>query len=193
LKEVLVVILCYFIGAIPFSYLSAQFLAHTDVRARGSGNVGATNVYRTSGAWAGLLALTGDLLKGVFTAWLGFTLGGPVLAAICSLAAIIGHCYPVYLKFRGGKAVATAGGIIFYLMPKVGFILLLLFITIIVLTRYVSLASIAAAISFPFLAYLLHYPWQYTILSVLMMLIVVYRHRENISRLIEGTEARLWG
>ncbi len=192
MKEVLVVILCYLIGSIPFSYISAQVLAHTDVRSRGSGNVGATNVYRTSGVWAGLLALAGDLLKGAVAAWLGFAIGGSVLVIICSLAAVIGHCYPVFLKFRGGKAVATAGGVVLFLMPKVGLTLLLLFIAVVVLTRYVSLGSVIVAISLPFVAYLFHYPWQYTLLSALMMLIVVYRHRENISRLKTGSEARLW-
>lgn len=192
MKEVLVVIFCYLIGSIPFSYLSAQVLAHTDVRSRGSGNVGATNVYRTSGAWVAIPALAGDLLKGAVAAWLGLTMGGALLAAICSLAAVIGHCYPLYLKFQGGKAVATAGGVILFLMPKVVLVLLLIFITVIALTRYVSLASITAAILLPFIAYLFHNPWQYVVLSVLMMLIVVYRHRENISRLKVGSEARLW-
>ncbi|HBQ25410.1 MAG TPA: acyl-phosphate glycerol 3-phosphate acyltransferase [Syntrophomonas sp.] len=191
MKEVLVVILCYLIGSIPFSYISAQVLAKTDVRSRGSGNVGATNVYRTAGVWPGLLAFIGDLLKGAVAAWLGLAMGGPVLVIICSLAAIIGHCYPLFLKFRGGKAAATAGGVVLFLMPKVGLILLLLFITTVVLTRYVSLASLIVAISLPFVAYLFHYPWQYMVLSILMMIIVVYRHRENISRLREGSEARI--
>lgn len=191
MKELLVVILCYFIGSIPFSYLSAQVLAHTDVRSRGSGNVGATNVYRTSGAWAAILALAGDLLKGSVAAWLGLAMGGSVMVIICSLASVIGHCYPLYLKFRGGKAVATAGGVILFLMPQVGLILLLLFITVIVLTRYVSLASITVAILLPFIAYLFHNPWQYVVLSALLMLIVVYRHRENISRLKAGSETRI--
>lgn len=191
MKEVLVVILCYLIGSIPFSYLSARVLAHTDVRSRGSGNVGATNVYRTSGVWAGLLAFLGDLLKGAVAAWIGLAMGGPTLVIICSLAAVIGHCYPLFLRFRGGKAAATAGGVVLFLMPKVGLILLLLFIIIVAVTRYVSLASITVAVLLPVIAYLLHNPWQYTILSALMMLIVVYRHRENIARLKAGGETRI--
>lgn len=191
MKEVLVVILCYLIGSIPFSYLSGKFLAHTDVRSRGSGNVGATNVYRTSGVWPGLLAFLGDLFKGAVAAWLGLAMGGSVLVVICSLAAVIGHCYPLFLKFRGGKAAATAGGAVLFLMPKVGVILLLLFIAVTLFSRYVSLASITVAIALPFAAYLLHYPGEYVVLSFLMMLIVVYRHRENISRLRQGSEARI--
>ncbi|MBP8819076.1 MAG: glycerol-3-phosphate 1-O-acyltransferase PlsY [Syntrophomonadaceae bacterium] len=191
MKEVLVVILCYLIGSIPFSYISAQILAHTDVRSRGSGNVGATNVYRTSGAWAAIPALAGDLLKGAVAAWLGLAMGGPIMVILCSLAAVIGHCYPLFLKFRGGKAVATAGGVVLFLMPKVGLVLLLLFITVLVVTRYVSLGSVIVAISLPFVAYLFHNPWQYTMLSALLMIVVVYRHRENISRLKAGSEARI--
>lgn len=191
MKEVLVVILCYLIGSIPFSYISAQILAHTDVRSRGSGNVGATNVYRTSGAWAAIPALAGDLLKGAVAAWLGLAMGGPIMVILCSLAAVIGHCYPLFLKFRGGKAVATAGGVVLFLMPKVGLVLLLLFITVLVVTRYVSLGSVIVAISLPFVAFLFHNPWQYTVLGALMMIIVVYRHRENISRLKAGSEARI--
>lgn len=191
MKEILLVLLCYLIGSIPFSYIAGRVLANTDVRTRGSGNVGATNVFRTSGVGAALLALAGDLLKGVLAAWLGLTLGGLFLTALCSLAALIGHCYPVFLKFRGGKAVATAGGVVLFLMPEVGLILLLIFIVVTILSRYVSLASIAVALSLPFIALILKNPWQYILLSILMAMVVVYRHRENIKKLRQGTEARI--
>lgn len=191
MKEVLLILLCYFIGSIPFSFIVARTLADVDVRSRGSGNVGATNVLRTSGKVAAVLAVAGDLLKGTLAAWLGLILGGPLLAAGCSLAAVIGHCYPVFLKFRGGKAVATAGGVVLFLMPKICLILLCLFIIIIILTRYVSLASVIVAATLPILAILLNYPWQYSLLSLLMALLVIYRHRENIKRLRQGNEARI--
>lgn len=191
MKETLLVLLCYLIGSIPFSYIAGKILAHTDVRTRGSGNVGATNVFRTSGVGAALLALAGDVLKGVLAAWLGLTLGGFLGAVLCSLAALIGHCYPVFLKFRGGKAVATAGGVVLFLMPEVGLILLLIFIVVTILSRYVSLASIAVALSLPFITIIFKNPWQYILLSVLMAVVVVYRHRENIKKLRQGTEARI--
>jgi len=191
LKEFLLILLCYLIGSIPFSYIAARVLAHTDVRTRGSGNVGATNVFRTSGTGAALLALAGDLIKGVLAAWLGLTLGGLLLAALCSLAAVIGHCYPLFLRFRGGKAVATAGGVVLWLMPKVVIILLLIFIAVVYVSRYVSLASIAVAVLLPVIALMLHNPWEYILLSVLMAALVVYRHRENIRKLRQGTEARI--
>lgn len=191
MKELLLVLLCYLIGSIPFSYLAGRFVAHIDVRTRGSGNVGATNVLRTAGAGAALLALAGDALKGVASAWLGLTLGGIMLAVFCSLAAVVGHCYPVFLRFRGGKAVATAGGVVLFLMPKVVIILLIIFIILVLVTRYVSLASIVVAVSLPIIALLQHNPWQYIMLSVLMAILVVYRHRDNIKKLREGTEARI--
>lgn len=191
MKEFLLILLCYLIGSIPFSYIAARVLAHTDVRTRGSGNVGATNVFRTSGTGAALLALAGDLIKGVLAAWLGLTLGGLLLAALCSLAAVIGHCYPLFLRFRGGKAVATAGGVVLWLMPKVVIILLLIFIAVVYVSRYVSLASIAVAVLLPVIALMLHNPWEYILLSVLMAALVVYRHRENIRKLRQGTEARI--
>ncbi|MGS0764900.1 glycerol-3-phosphate 1-O-acyltransferase PlsY [Syntrophomonas curvata] len=191
MREFLLILLCYLIGSIPFSYIAARVLAHTDVRTRGSGNVGATNVFRTSGTGAALLALAGDLIKGVLAAWLGLTLGGLLLAALCSLAAVIGHCYPLFLRFRGGKAVATAGGVVLWLMPKVVIILLLIFIAVVYVSRYVSLASIAVAVLLPVIALMLHNPWEYILLSVLMAALVVYRHRENIRKLRQGTEARI--
>ncbi|MGI5911512.1 MAG: glycerol-3-phosphate 1-O-acyltransferase PlsY [Syntrophomonadaceae bacterium] len=191
MREILIVLVCYLIGAIPFSYISARILAKTDVRIRGSGNVGTTNVLRTSGIKAALLALIGDLLKGVFAAWLGLTLGGVIMAAVCSLAAIIGHCFPIYLKFKGGKAVATAGGAIFFLMPKVGILLLAIFVLTILLSRYVSLGSILAALTVPFASYIFNYPWPYVVLSVLMAVIVLFRHRVNIIRLRQGNETKV--
>lgn len=191
LKELLLILLCYLIGSIPFSYIAGRFVANIDVRTRGSGNVGATNVFRTSGVGPALLALAGDALKGVISAWLGLTLGGLLLAAFCSLAAVAGHCYPVFLRFRGGKAVATAGGVVLFLMPKVVIILLLIFIVLVLVTRYVSLASMVVAVSLPIIALLLHNPWQYIMLSVLMAILVVYRHRDNIKKLRQGTEARI--
>ncbi len=191
MQTVLLILFGYLIGSIPFSYIAGRVLAHTDVRTRGSGNVGATNVFRTSGTWAALLALAGDLLKGVLAAWLGLTLGGLWGAGICSLAAVLGHCYSLFLKFRGGKAVATAGGVVLFLMPKVVIILLLLFIAVVCISRYVSLASIVVALLLPVIALMLHNPRQYILLSVLMALLVVYRHRENIKKLRQGTEARI--
>ncbi|NLW90584.1 MAG: glycerol-3-phosphate 1-O-acyltransferase PlsY [Syntrophomonadaceae bacterium] len=191
MKGILLVIICYFIGSIPFSYIFPRIFTHVDVRSKGSGNVGATNVFRTVGIKVAVLALAGDLLKGVLAAWIGTSFASGWLLVFCCMAAVIGHCYPIFLKFKGGKAVATAGGIVLFLMPKIGLTLLLLFICIVYVSRYVSLGSVTIATFLPITAMLAAQPPEYVILSWLLAGLVVYRHRENIVRLRNGTESRL--
>lgn len=191
MKEVLVVLLCYLIGSIPFSYLFGRIFGKVDVRSRGSGNVGATNVLRTTGVKVALAALAGDLFKGFFAAWLGFQMGGAAMLVLCPFAAVLGHCYSVFLKFRGGKGVATAAGTILFLMPEVFLILLSLLILIVVLSRYVSLASITAASIFPILVIFFDKSFPYVVVSILIASVVIYKHRENILRLRNGTEAKI--
>lgn len=189
--ELVLVIVCYLIGSIPFSFLLVRLAGGEDIRTKGSGNVGATNVLRTTGIGVAVLALVGDLLKGLLAAWLGSIIGGPVLAAVCAAVSVIGHCYPVFLGFRGGKGVATSGGIILLLTPKVFWVLLVVFLTVVLLTRYVSLASVTIAVLFPVACIVLGYPVPFIIMAVLMGLLVTFRHRENIERLRSGTEPKL--
>lgn len=191
MKEAAIIILCYLIGAIPFSYLSGLILGKVDIRSQGSGNVGATNVFRTTGIPIALLALLGDLFKGFAAAWISFSIGGLPLAAICSLAAVIGHCYPVFLSFRGGKGVATAAGVLLYLMPNIVLILAVTFVVTIAVSRYVSLGSLLAAAILPLLTIILIQPWPYILVSFLLSALVIYRHRENIQRLREGKETKI--
>jgi glycerol-3-phosphate acyltransferase PlsY len=117
MKEFLLVIICYLVGSIPFSYIVSRRLGKVDIRKTGSGNVGATNVLRSAGLAPAILAVVGDILKGVFAAWLAAVMGGGVLLLLCPLAAVVGHCYPVYLRFRGGKGVATSTGALLFLTP----------------------------------------------------------------------------
>lgn len=191
MKEVLVVLLCYLIGSIPFSYLFGRIFGKVDVRSKGSGNVGATNVLRTIGVKVALAALAGDLLKGFFAAWLGFQMGGTMMLVLCPFAAVLGHCYSVFLNFRGGKGVATAAGAILFLMPEILLILLLLLILIVVLSRYVSLASITAASLFPILVIFFDRSFSNVLVSILIAILVIYKHKENIVRLRNGTEAKI--
>ena len=191
MKEIVLVLLCYFMGAIPFSYIFSRLLGGVDIRARGTGNVGATNVLRTLGIKIAIASLMGDLLKGLIAAWLGLYFGGEGMAAVCAVAAVVGHCWPVFLGFKGGKGVATAAGVIFYLMPTLGLILLVVFITIIFISRFVSLGSICIAALFPALALIMSQPWQYVIMSVIMAGMVIFRHRTNIERLRHGTEKKI--
>lgn len=187
---VILVVLCYFIGAIPFSYL-VSLLKGVDIRTRGSGNVGATNVLRALGPVAAAAALAADLLKGVAAAWIGTMAGGEWLVVGCAFAAVVGHCYSIFLRFKGGKGVATSAGIILYLMPRELLIMLVVFLVVVALLRYVSLGSITVAVLLPVLALAMKEPFELLILCLLMAALVVYRHRENIQRLRSGTEPKL--
>jgi glycerol-3-phosphate acyltransferase PlsY len=188
--SVALIILCYLIGAIPFSYLVSQ-LKGVDIRTRGSGNVGATNVLRTLGPALGAAALWGDFLKGLAAAWIGTMAGGEWLMVGCALAAVLGHCYSVFLRFRGGKGMATSAGIVLYLLPKIFLIMLVVFVGVVALLRYVSLGSITVAILFPILTLVMNEPHELLVFSVLLAALVVYRHSENIDRLRKGTESKL--
>lgn len=188
--SVALIILCYLIGAIPFSYLVSQ-LKGVDIRMRGSGNVGATNVLRTLGPALGAAALWGDFLKGLAAAWIGTMAGGEWLMVGCALAAVLGHCYSVFLRFRGGKGMATSAGIVLYLLPKMFLIMLVVFVVVVALLRYVSLGSITVAILFPILTLVMNEPHELLVFSVLLAALVVYRHSENIDRLRKGTESKL--
>ncbi|NLB89254.1 MAG: glycerol-3-phosphate 1-O-acyltransferase PlsY [Syntrophomonadaceae bacterium] len=191
MAKIIIVLLSYLIGSIPFSLLVPKLMAGVDIRTTGSGNVGATNVLRTLGAKGAIIALIGDVLKGFVAAWLGMMVGGTLLAAICGLVVVIGHCYSVFLKFNSGKGVATAAGVMLYLMPKIIIVLLVTFVIITFLSRYVSLASITVAALFPVMVILFNFPLEYTIMSILMAILVIYRHKENIERLRQGTESKI--
>lgn len=182
--------MCYIIGAIPFSYL-ISLVKGVDIRTRGSGNVGATNVLRTLGPVAAAIALAADLLKGVVAAWIGTMTGSEWIIACCALAAVLGHCYSVFLRFGGGKGVATSAGIVLYLLPRELLILLVVFLVLVALLRYVSLGSITVAALLPVLALIMREPAELQIMSLLMAVLVIYRHRENIQRLRSGTEPKL--
>ncbi|MGI6453835.1 MAG: glycerol-3-phosphate 1-O-acyltransferase PlsY [Syntrophomonadaceae bacterium] len=185
------ILLCYLIGSIPFSYLFTRIFRGVDIRTIGSGNVGATNVLRSAGIAVAIPALAGDLCKGILGAWLGFVVGGPLIAVLCSGTTILGHCYPVFLNFRGGKGVATAAGIILFLVPDILLILLIVFVITVFISRYVSLGSIICAVLFPILTISLQKPWPYIVLSFIMSALVIFSHRMNISRLRAGTEPKI--
>ncbi|MCX5780234.1 MAG: glycerol-3-phosphate 1-O-acyltransferase PlsY [Firmicutes bacterium] len=191
MPEVLLIILCYLIGSVPFSFIFSRLLGGVDIRAIGTGNVGATNVLRTLGIKIALLSLVGDLLKGVLAAWLGLFLGGVGLAALCAVAVVAGHCWPVFLGFRGGKGVATSAGVILLLMPLIGLILAVTFVTVIAVSRFVSLGSVCAAVLFPVLILVMKEPWQYLVMGLVMVAMVLFRHRTNIERLRQGTERKI--
>jgi glycerol-3-phosphate acyltransferase PlsY len=183
----------YLIGAIPVGYVIARISAGTDIRRQGSGNIGATNVLRTVGRLPAALTLAGDIAKGAATILLARALLPESAAGVaaCAVLAVVGHCWPVYLGFRGGKGVATALGAFLVLIPWATLPAALVWIVIVASFRYVSLGSMLAAVCVPVGALLLGYPGASAIAALAVAAIILARHRDNIARLLAGTERRL--
>ncbi len=180
----------YLLGSMPTGFLLGYF-AGVDVREAGSGNVGATNVARVAGKWLGLLTLVVDAAKGFVPVFLAQQMdSGVALSGVVALAAFFGHLYPIFLKFQGGKGVATALGVLLALAPAAAGILALVFLLVVLVSRIVSLASIVAAGMIPAAIWLLSYPSLLAGLTSVMALMIVWRHRENIRRLVSGVEPK---
>ena len=181
----------YAIGSVPFAFLLAR-RAGIDVRVAGSGNVGATNVLRTSGTTLGVLALVLDMLKGVATIVAAYA-GSATLAATAAAgtAAVVGHVYPVWLRFHGGKGVAVAAGVFGVLTPVATIAAGIVFVTLVWTTRVVSLGSIAATLTLPLVAWLARAPEEVLLASAAAGALILFRHRSNVRRLVAGNERRL--
>ena len=187
----------YLLGSIPFGLLVAKVFGSGDVRRAGSGNVGATNVARVAGPLAGILTLVLDAAQGSAAVWLAAHFSGEAAGwmVLAGLAALIGHCFPVWLRFHGGKGVATAAGMFLMLSPLALAGSLLLFLIVVAFSRYVSLGSIAAAAAMPLLIYFLWAPHHAPPLVVTFgafaaAMLIVYKHDANIQRLVERREPR---
>ncbi|RMG59118.1 MAG: glycerol-3-phosphate 1-O-acyltransferase [Deltaproteobacteria bacterium] len=191
------VLFSYLLGSVPFGLIIAKIFGKgVDPRKVGSGNIGATNVARAVGKVGGAVTLLLDAGKGfvpLFVARRYFVEGYYPILALCGAFAFLGHIFPLYLKFRGGKGVATAFGIILYLSPVTALILVLLFIVAVILSGYVSVGSLTCAFFFPLLMAFLGPSPYYVGLSLFMAVMVFYTHRGNIRRLLEGTENRFFG
>jgi glycerol-3-phosphate acyltransferase PlsY len=180
----------YLLGSIPFSYLVARRKG-IDVRTVGSGNVGATNVMRSAGRAAGLAAFALDFLKGSLATWLALRLAGPTIAAAAAVVAVLGHMYPVWLSFKGGKGVATGAGAFLPILPVAAVTGLLTFGVVAWLTRYASVGSIAGSTALPIVALLMRAPAASTIAAAIAAALIVWKHRENIRRIAAGSERRM--
>ena len=184
----------YLIGSLPFAVIVSKLFGLADPRGHGSGNPGATNVLRTGNKFAALLTLLGDAAKGWVAMWLVAKVGADGTAvAFTGLAAFLGHLFPVFLRFRGGKGVATAIGVLIGLDGMVALIAALTWAITAAVFRYSSLAALAAACVAPGVAYALHGPDTLFLVIGIMCLLLIMRHRPNIIRLFAGTEGRIGG
>jgi glycerol-3-phosphate acyltransferase PlsY len=204
----IVAAVAYLLGSIPFGYLLVRTFRGQDIRLTGSGNIGATNVARSGAKGLGIATLILDAFKGALAVWLALAFArskynlcgdfaehpcvpGLRLMCVAALFAVLGHMFPIWLRFKGGKGVATALGVFCVLFPKAVLISLAIFIVVVAITRYVSLGSILGAIAFPVAAYFLQYPDAGSlVITSIIAVIVVLKHHQNIGRLLKGTENR---
>jgi glycerol-3-phosphate acyltransferase PlsY len=187
----LAVLLAYLIGSIPFGLFIVRLMTGNDVRESGSGNIGATNVLRTTGRAAGVLTLVLDIAKAFLAVWLADRLsGGSTLwTSFAAFAVLLGHAFPVWLKFKGGKAVATFVGAFAWLTPLPLLAVLLIFVLLVAWTRYLSLGSIIAAGLFPLGCWMILHPdWPVLAAAIGAAVLVIWRHRSNIERIRAGNE-----
>ncbi|MCL6477539.1 MAG: glycerol-3-phosphate 1-O-acyltransferase PlsY [Peptococcaceae bacterium] len=179
----------YLIGSIPFGYLLARTRG-IDIRKHGSGNIGATNVWRTLGPGYGMLALLLDALKGAAAVIIGKEAGPEGVELLTGMAALLGHAFPVFLGFKGGKIIAAGLGVMLALAPLVSLIAVITFAVVVLLFRYISLGSICGALSVPILLAALGYHWTYVLFGVSVCLLAVFKHIPNIKRIMAGTESK---
>lgn len=189
--NILTLFLSYLIGSISFALVIGKLFYKTDIRGYGSGNLGATNVYRVLGKKAGLIVAIADLLKGTFACLLPQIFNSAVNPIICGLLAILGHVFPIFAGFKGGKAVATATGVLLFLTPFGALTGFVVFLLTLILSKYVSLSSMLAGIAI-FIYSLIFEDKVIIALSLFISVLVIILHRQNIKRLIRGTENKLW-
>jgi glycerol-3-phosphate acyltransferase PlsY len=188
--EFLLILFAYFLGSIPTGYIAGS-LAGVDVRKSGSGNIGATNVARVLGKRQGLLTLIADTAKGFIPVFVAIQLNSSVTAtALVALAAFLGHLYPIFLRFKGGRGVATALGIFLAVAPMATLVLIAIFAAAVWSSRIVSLSSIIAAGVAPVILWLFSYSLALVGMSAFIAMMIVWRHRANIQRLLAGTEPK---
>jgi glycerol-3-phosphate acyltransferase PlsY len=202
IASLLIATAAYLFGSIPTGYLLVRIFRHQDIRSFGSGNIGATNVLRSGGRGLGAATFLLDVLKGCSAVWLGAFLGALLMPAapvrtaeaIAALFAVLGHMFPVWLRFRGGKGVATGFGVFLVAAPLAALAAISVFALLLLISRYVSLASIVGAASFPVFAFLLvrgPRPAVFIAVQFVVALLIIAKHHQNVHRLLAGTESRI--
>ena len=185
-------VVAYLVGSIPFAVIVSRLMGLPDPRSFGSGNPGATNVLRSGSKAAAVLTLAGDALKGWVAVWAAIRLGlAAEVVAVVALAAFLGHVFPVWLRFKGGKGVATAAGVIFAIDWRVGLAVVVVWLTIVVVSRYSSLGALCAALFAPFAVYHFDGAGPVLLATCVMCAILVWRHEANIRKLLRGEESRI--
>jgi glycerol-3-phosphate acyltransferase PlsY len=193
LYPILAILLSYFIGAVPFGLFFGKIFSNIDVRSVGSGNIGATNVLRAAGKKAAVMTLLADCLKGLLPVLaVKFMFHDDAITGLTGAASILGHNYPIYLAFKGGKGVATSFGVVLAVAPQIGAVCLITWLIVALIWRYSSLSALIAFALYPvitFIAYPVSRPLG--LLSLFVFGLIYYRHRENIKRLLAGTEPKI--
>lgn len=192
MKIALFIVISYFMGSIPTGVWLGKYFKKVDIRKYGSKNSGATNVYRVLGAKYGIMVLIGDMLKGIIPIYLAnkSNIDNINILAFIGMIAILAHTYSIFINFKGGKGVATSLGVFLYLTPKVIMILLIIFLLVFFISRYVSLSSIISAIFLPILMIYFYNSITLDIISIIIGIFIVVRHKTNIKRLLNGKETK---
>ena len=194
MKLLLLIVISYLLGSIPFALIAGRLSKGIDIREYGSGNLGATNAFRVLGVKLGIIVISADIIKGAIPAYLGLLWGGDVWAVAAGVCAIVGHSYPIFAGLKGGKSIATGAGVFLVLMPSAIIVAIIVFIIVLLSSQYVSLASLLGALSLLVTSIVLQYGLLKIVAVALVFAFVVYRHRANIERLLHGREnkAKLW-
>jgi len=194
MKEYLILITCYLIGSIPFGFIIAKLVKKIDIRDYGSGNIGASNAFRTLGPGLAIFVLMGDILKGFLAVYLFqiFNISDLLMVVLGGLVVICGHDWSIFLKFKGGKGVATTYGVILAFHPLIAILSASTWLTILALTRYASLASISSLSVLVILMVWFKQPVEYIAFSIIILCLALFSHRSNIIRLKEGKENKIF-
>ncbi|MCQ6267223.1 glycerol-3-phosphate 1-O-acyltransferase PlsY [Fictibacillus sp. WQ 8-8] len=186
----LILVLSYIIGSVPFALIVGKWKYGIDIREHGSGNLGGTNTFRILGKKAGFIVTISDILKGTLAASLPLLLNTDLHVLLAGIPAVIGHCYPLFARFKGGKAVATSAGILLFYAPLMFLLLIAVFFMVLYLTKYVSLSSLVACMAAVLYGIVVHDILLITVMSA-FLLFLLYRHRTNIGRIIAKTEPKI--
>ena len=191
-EGLIVGLLAYLIGSINSSILVGKLWKKVDVRDYGSGNAGATNTLRTLGLGPAILVILGDVLKGVVAVLLGWAFVGVIGGIVAGISVVVGHNWPIFFQFKGGKGILTSAVVIIMVTPKIGVAVMLIAVIIIAITRYVSLGSLAGALLLPLMVVMMKSEdTNLIIFSAILAMLAIYKHRSNIRRLLNGTESKM--